>query len=232
MRIFSIYKSMEKSAELCPDRQNIKMLMRHSIRQDVRDDAGLEAIENALLTREGKKMAERLGESLDMDIGTISSSCTKRCVETCQEIMNGYNKNHSRYNHEIIKTEMLQRPQCKNVQEEHGTWEKIGMSGIFDGFANNIDMPGIYDLETSVKRMIDYIFGTGNENNSIDIFCTHDFQLAMLLLFLNRENPEYKQILFNESDNWPYMLEAMFLWKSKNSINALWRDEKYTFRQL
>jgi len=55
MRIFSIYKSMEKSAELCPDRQNIKMLMRHSIRQDVRDDAGLEAIENALLTREGKK---------------------------------------------------------------------------------------------------------------------------------------------------------------------------------
>jgi len=64
-------------------------------------------------------MAERLGESLDMDIGTISSSCTKRCVETCQEIMNGYNRNHSKYNHEIIKTEILQRPQCKNVQEEH-----------------------------------------------------------------------------------------------------------------
>jgi len=106
------------------------------------------------------------------------------------------------------------------------------MSGIFDGFAKNIDMPGIYDLETSVKRVVDYIFETGNERNSIDIFCTHDFQLAMLLLFLNGENPEYKQILFNESDNWPYMLEAMFLWKSKNSINALWRDEKYTFRQL
>jgi broad specificity phosphatase PhoE len=232
MRIFSIYKSMEKSAELCPDRQNVKMLIRHSLRQDVRDDAGLEAIEKALLTREGKKMAERLGESLDMDIGTISSSCTQRCVETCQEIMNGYNKNHSKYNHDIIKTEVLQRPQCKNVQEEHGTWEKIGMSGIFDGFAKNIDMPGIYDLETSVGRMVNYIFETGNKNDSIDIFCTHDFQIAMLLLFLNGKNLEYKQILFNESDNWPFMLEGMFLWKSESGINVLWRDEKYTFRQL
>jgi len=232
MKILTIYKSMEESAELCPDGQNIKMLIRHSIRQDVKDDAGLEAFENALLTREGKKMAERLGESLDMDIGTISSSCTQRCVDTCQEIINGYNKNHSKYIHDIIKTEILQRPHCRNVQEEHDTWEKIGMNGIFDGFAKNIDMPGIYDIETSVKCMVDYIFETGNENNSIDIFCTHDFQLAMLLLFFNGKNPEYKQILFNKSDNWPYMLEAMFLWKSKNSINALWRDERYTFRQL
>ena len=220
---------MEESAELCPDGKNIKMLIRHSIRQDVKDDASLETIENALLTREGKKMAERLGESLDMNIGTVSSSCTQRCVETCQEIINGYNKNHSKYNHDIIKTEILQRPQCKNVQEEHGTWKKIGMSGIFDGFAKNIDMPGIYDLETSVKRMVNFIFETGSENNSIDIFCTHDFQLALILLFLNGKSLEYKQKLFNESDNWPFMLEGMFLWKGKSDINILWRDERYTF---
>jgi broad specificity phosphatase PhoE len=230
MKISSIYESMEKAAELCPDGQNIKMLIRHSIRQDVKDDASLETIENALLTREGKKMAERLGESLDMNIGTVSSSCTPRCVETCQEIIIGYNKNHSKFNHEIISTEILQRPQCKNVQEEHATWRRIGMSGIFDGFAKNVDMPGIYDLETSVNRMVDYVFETGNKNNTIDISCTHDFQLALLLLFLNRENPEYKQILFNGSGNWPFMLEGMFLWKSENDINILWRDEKYTFK--
>jgi hypothetical protein len=230
MKILSIYKSMEKSAELCPDGQNIKMLIRHSIRQEVRSDTGLEAFENAQLTREGRKMAERLGESLSMDIGTISSSCTQRCIDTCQEIINGYNKSHSKYYHDIIKTEMLQRPHCKNVQEEHDTWEKIGMKGILDGFAINTDMPGIYDIETSVNRMVDYIFETGNDNNSIDIFCTHDFQLAMLLLFFNGKVPEYKQKLFNEDDNWPFMLEGMFLWKSESSINVLWRDEKYTLR--
>jgi hypothetical protein len=151
MKIYSIYKSMEKSAELCPDGHNIKMLIRHSIRQDVRDDAGLEAI--AQLTREEKKWLNVL-------------------------------ENHSKYNHDIIETEMLQRPHCKNVQEEHSTWEKIGMNGIFDGFAKNTDMSGIYDLETSVNLMVNYLFETGNKNNSIDIFCTHDFQLAMLLLFL------------------------------------------------
>jgi len=232
MKIQSIYKPMEKSAELCPDGQNIKMLIRHSIREDVRHDASLETIENALLTREGKKMAERLGESLDMDIGAIASSCTQRCVETCQEIINGYNKNHSKYDGDIIKTELLQRPQCKNVQEEHATWGKIGMRGIFDGFAKNIEMQGIYNLETSVNRMVDFVFETGNKNNSIDIFCTHDFQLALLLLFLNGKSLEYKQKLFNEKNNWPFMLEGMFLWKDKSGIIVLWRDERYTFTDL
>jgi hypothetical protein len=93
-------------------------------------------------------------------------------------------------------------------------------------------MRSIYDLETSVNRMVDYILETGNKNNTIDISCTHDFQLALLLLFLNGISPEYKQKLFNGSGNWPFMLEGMFLWKSKSSINALWRDEKYTFRRV
>ena len=69
--------------------------------------------------------------------------------------------------------------------------------GVFDGFVKNIDMPGIYDLETSANLMINYLFETGNEYN-----------------------------------NQPFMLEGIFLWKSESGINVLWRDEKYTFRQL
>lgn len=227
MKIFSIYKTMEESAELCPSGHNIKMLIRHSIRQEIKDGANIETIENAQLTREGKKMAERLGESLDMDIGAISSSYSQRCVDTCQEIIKGYNQNHSKYNHGILKTEMLQSPHCKNIPEQHDTWAKLGMNGVFDCFAKNIDMPGFYDLETSVKRIVDYIFEIGNKNNSLDIFCTHDFQIAMLLLFFNEKKYEYKQILFGGSDNWPFMLEGMFLWKDKSNLNVLWRGKKY-----
>jgi len=38
--------------------------------------------------------------------------------------------------------------------------------GVFDGFVKNIDMPGIYDLETSANLMINYLFETGNEYNN------------------------------------------------------------------
>jgi broad specificity phosphatase PhoE len=226
MKIFSVYKSMEESAKLCPNDQNIKLLVRHSIRQEIMEGASIEEIENAQLTREGKKMAERFGESLNMDIGTISSSYSRRCIDTCHEIINGSNKDHVKYNHNIFKTKMLQSPHCKNIPEEHETWEKLGIEGIFDCFAKNIEALGFYDLETSVSRIINYIFETGNKDNTVDIFCTHDFQIAMLLLFFNEKRYEYKQILFNGSDNWPFMLEGMFLWGNKSNFNALWRGEK------
>jgi hypothetical protein len=217
---------MEESAKLCPDSENIKLLVRHSIRQEIREGASIEEIEKAQLTREGKKMAERLGETINMDIGTVSSSFSQRCIDTSQEIINGYNKNHAEYSPAILKTKMLQSPQCKNSPEEHETWNKFGIKGIFDCFAKDIEMPGLYNLETSINYMIDYIFGTGNKNNTIDIFCTHDFQLAMILLFLNGKSYKYKQELFDGNDNWPFMLEGIFLWGSKNNYNALWRGKK------
>jgi broad specificity phosphatase PhoE len=223
MQIFSIYKPMEESAKLCPDGENIKLLVRHSIRQEIKEGASIEEIENAQLTREGEKMAERLGETINMDIGTVSSSFSQRCIDTCREIINGYNKNHVEYSSTILKTEMLQSPHSKNIPEERETWERLGIEGVFDCFAKNIEAPGFHDLETSTNRMINYIFETGNKNNTIDIFCTHDFQLAMLLLFLNRRDYEYKQKLFGGNDNWPFMLEGMFLWGSKNNYNVLWR---------
>jgi len=218
---------MEESADFCPDGQNIKLLVRHSIRQEIKEGASIEEIEDAQLTREGKKMAERLGESLNMDIGTVSSSYSQRCVNTCQEIIHGYNKNHPKYNHDILKTEMLQSPHLKkqNIQEEHEIFKKLGIEGIFDCFSKDIDMPGYYDLETSTNRIINYLFETGNKKDTIDIFCTHDFQLAMLLLSFNGKSYEYKQALFDGDDNWPFMLEGMFLWKNNNQIKIAWRGK-------
>jgi broad specificity phosphatase PhoE len=192
---------MEESAKLCPVNQNVKLLVRHSIRQEIREGASIEEIEGAQLTREGKKLAERFGESLGMNIGIISSSCSLRCIDTCHEIINGFNKNHIKYDHDILNTKMLQNPHRKNILEERETWEKLGMEGIFDCFAKNIEALGLYDLKTSVSRIINYIFENGNIDNTIDIFCTHDFQIAMLLLFFNERKSEYKQMLFNGSDN-------------------------------
>ena len=215
---------MEDSAKLCPEGQNIKMLIRHSERQEIKKGASHEEIQNAQLTDNGRKIAIFLGESLNMDIGIISSSYTQRCIDTCQEIINGYNKNHIEYNQPILKTEMLQSPQWnKNEGADNEIWEKLGIRGIFDCFARNEYMLSFYDLETSVNRIFSYLFETGNKNNSIDIYYTHDFQLAMILLFINGRSCEYNKMLFN--GNWPQMLEGMFLWGNRNDFNIIWRGE-------
>jgi broad specificity phosphatase PhoE len=214
---------MLKSAKLCPGDKNIKLLIRHSIRQEIKPDASIEEIEKAQLTKEGRKMAECFGESLEIEIGTVSSSQSQRCIDTAQEIINGYNLNHAEYKQPILKTDMLQTSQCKNVPEERDSWERLKLPGIFDCFAKNIDIPGFYSLEEAVKRMLDYIFNTGNKKHTLDIYCTHDFQIAMLMLYLNESREKYKEVMFNR--DWPFMLEGMFLWEDKNKINITWRGD-------
>jgi len=224
LKIWSPYETMEKSAELCPSGQNTKLLIRHSIRQDIEDVASGQKIEEAQLTREGRKIAEHFGKALDSNIGVVSSSYSQRCIDTCQEIINGYNSTHIKYESAICKGKMLQCPHLKEESSGSETWQALGFEGVFERFAKNIDMPGFYNLETSSIRMIDYMFGIGNQNNTTDIFCTHDFQLAMLLLFFNGGSHSYKQKLFT-NNNWPFMLEGMFLWKQSNEIIIAWRGE-------
>jgi len=218
MKIWTPYESMGESAKLCPKENNIKILLRHSIRQDMEEKV-------AQLTREGKKIAELFGKELGANIGIISSSFVQRCMDTRNEIIKGYNKTHLEYKPPVLKSRMLQKPHIMNTPESKDTWDKLGIEGIFDGFAKNIDMPGIYNLETSVNRLLDYIFETGNENNTVDIYCAHDFQLSMLLLYLNEKKYEYKQLLFSGDDTWPFMLEGMFLWKENDHIKIAWRGK-------
>jgi len=218
MKIWTPYESMEESAKLCPKGQNIKIFLRHSIRHDIEG-------KETQLTREGVKIAEQFGKGLGANIGIISSSLAQRCINTCNDIIIGYNKTHMEYKSTVLKSEMLQIPHSMDTSESKETWDKLGMEGMFDGFAKNTDMPGVYNLETSANRVLNYIFETGNENNTLDIYCSHDFQLSMLLLYFSENKSEYKQLLFSGDDTWPFMLEGMFLWKDNNQIKIAWRGK-------
>jgi len=220
MNLFSIYKTMEESANLCPDNENIKLIIRHTIRYDIgKGEAG----NDVELRPEGRIMAWRLGESLGKSIGSISSSLTPRCIDTCKEIISGYNQTHNSSTLEIIRTKFLQEPQIEDEIEAGKTFFSLGVEGIFRGFISNEKLPGMYDLDTSVKRLLDYVFSTGNNKNEIDIFCTHDFQLVMLLLYFFGVNEENFNNLLN--GKWPLMLEGMFLWGNRTDFNIIWRGE-------
>jgi broad specificity phosphatase PhoE len=225
MQICSIDKLIEDLEKLCPNGTNIKIVIRHSMKQDIKDGAAIEQISEAPLTTEGIKTAELLGESLNMKIGTISSGYRYRCLDTCQGIINGFNKKHAKYTQDIFRTKMLESPHCKNVPEERETWEKLGMEGLFDCFAKDIEAPGFFGLKTSVNKMLNYIFQTGNKKDTIDIFCTHGLHIAMLLLYFNKSDCNFKDALFDGKGSWPLMLESMFLWGNNNNFNMAWRGE-------
>jgi hypothetical protein len=215
MKIFSIYDSMQQSALLCPNDVNVKLIIRHSIRQEINSE--IDNL-NAQLTREGIEFARKFGKELDTPIGTVSSSCSQRCIDTCKNIL-GENSNKIK----IQETDILQTVQNYDDSLAGKSFSKYGVKGIFDSFVENKNLPGINSLEYSVSKILDFIFLTGNKNKTIDIFCTHDFQIGMMLLFLNGSNTNNCEKLF---ENWIYMLEGFFLYGNREKFTLIWRGEK------
>lgn len=67
--------------------------------------------------------------------------------------------------------------------------------------------------------ILNYIFSTGNEANKLDMYCTHDLQLAMLnsALFYSKSSIE------DIEHHWPKMLEGMFFWGKREDFSCVWR---------
>ena len=214
MKIWCPYESMEDSAALCPKNKNIKLLFRHSIRFDQEGN-------DVQLTPEGRVIASRFGKYIDMPIGIISSSPVQRCIDTCKEIIEGYTDNKKEI--EIIPSNILKVAHIEDKIIAAETFKKLNRDGLFEGFTAKASMPGIYDLETSSLRIINYMFEVGNNNGSLDLFCTHDFQIAMILLYIFGNTKIYLEKLL--SNEWPLMLEGMFFWKNENDICLSWRGE-------
>lgn len=74
--------------------------------------------------------------------------------------------------------------------------------------------------------MLDYIFDNGNIENTVDLFCTHDFQMAILYAYLFDFGKIKDDFIKNK---WPMMLEGMIIWGARNHFWCSWRNEVKEF---
>ena len=87
---------------------------------------------------------------------------------------------------------------------------------------NNENLPGFNSVEVATKIMIDFIFSNGCKKNTVDLFCTHDLQMAVLYSGLFGFGKTKDSIFQNK---WPMMLEGMILWGERNHFWCSWRNE-------
>lgn len=85
---------------------------------------------------------------------------------------------------------------------------------------NNENLPGFNSVEVATKIMIDFMFAHGNKENTADLFCTHDFQMAILYSGLFGFGKTRESI---QQNKWPMMLEGMILWGNRNHFWCSWR---------
>ena len=203
---------MVASASLIPCGVNVKCIFRHSFRPPLHNSINPD---NVLLSEEGKRQAIAFGVGIEYKLGSIHSSYIQRCQQTVQYIL----KERHDCSAIILSQNELSNIFATNKEEADKTIIEYSLKGVVYKLCIGETLRGLQSIDYCVTNILDYIFNTGNEANTIDLYCTHDFHLAMIYAMLLSENKAYDDIV----SNWPNMLEGMFFWGTRNDFHCLWR---------
>lgn len=215
MKLKSIYEHMENATKKIPENANCKIIFRHSIRGKIDSGVG----RKVKLTDEGVELARFFGRNLETEIGFVASSSCDRNIQTCEEILLG-----AKCKREIIiAPNELEGPQTKDRGLSDKVFEQYNFANNEIIYQMKKDcLPGFNFVEDATKIMVDFMFANGNKENSVDLFCTHDFQMAILYAGLFNFAETKDSIINNK---WPMMLEGMFFWGNRNHFWCAWRGE-------
>lgn len=218
MKLHSIYAHMETGAKKVPLGENCKIIFRHSIRGEITSGVG----RDVTLTNEGIELARNFGRHLDLQIGFVASSSCLRNIQTCEEILHGAQTDRDI----VLAQKELEEPQTKDRTLSGETFEKHNYqtTEILLKLKNE-KLLGFNSIEAATKIMLDFIFSNGNIENTVDLFCTHDFQMAILYACLF----DFASTKENIQKNWPMMMEGMILYGTRNHFWCSWRNETREF---
>lgn len=220
----SIYESMEDNQKFIPREANVKLVMRHSVRQEITDPL---RHETAMLTAEGIALARAFGRKLSCCIGEVYASPIARCMDTAQVICKSYDEWHSAKSPQPMASSVLYSCYIEDEQRMNEEIKVHGDKHILHGICGGTAVPGCTNLKAASDRLFDLIFAHNN-SDCLDIFITHDFHLVILIASLfPRFAPAQSTQTHPVSDNpwvqWPHMLEGLLLWGTRNDFTAAWR---------
>ena len=205
---------MIEFAKLIPFGENVKLVIRHSIRESLK---GVELPDEVPLTTEGRNMAINYGKNLCNPIGEVYSSNVLRCVQTVRCIIEGASDS---IEYPISLVDMRQF-YTYDIQQSFRTFvsEKNGKNVVVK-LSNGISLPGFYPIRDIALNQLKFIFGTGGQPSRLDIYCTHDFQLICLISAIFKTIVNIDEV----NNNWPQMLEGIYLWGNIDNFYCVWRQ--------
>ena len=222
MNINSIYKGMHTAASYVPEGENVKLLLRHSIRHEKPET---DSPDGLLLTNEGIEMSKYFGYGLKYKIGGMYSSNYRRCIQTLEGIAEG---NGIKIDDIGISEEYLSSVYCYDKEiSNRELRERNGIKNTIFPLCKHEFIEGFNAIEKTTRKILDFVFLNGNQINTIDIFCTHDINIAILCatIFGIGNRDEFIK-------DWPMMLEGVFMWGSRDNFYCAYRDKLIRVQNL
>ena len=193
-----------------PAGEPVALLTRHSLREL---GAGVPTYDLPL-TREGVVLAESWGERLPRPLHSFHSSPVGRCVDTAHAMARG------------AKAGVAVSPALALVEPGCFVEDIISVGPVFLelgplGFANrHFQQPlsGLLSPEAGSAKIIRHVRQSLGPAGSLTVHVTHDTILAAFIYHLLGRSRI-------DEEDWPWMMEGVWLWFDGNDLRWLWRGE-------
>ena len=196
----------------------MKLLIRHSLRPTLQ---GCKEPDLVTLSSQGIEQAYFLGKHLQHSVRYCYSSYVPRCIQTLVYILKGAEQSRKIDLEGCLSDDVFTD---KKVASDYIRQRSLKES-VFNICPPRTVPVGFKDINTCGKMLLDCIFKDIDDANSIDIFCSHDFQLSILVTLMFNENISIESI----TALWPNMLEGLSFHGERNDFNCIWRNEEKRF---
>ena len=189
----------------------VAVLLRHSVRGPLpRGDAG-----NAVpLTREGVRLARRLGALLGDRLHTLHTSPLPRCVQTAEALRSG-----AEVDVPIVSDRLLGDPGVYVVDARRAwsNWEALGHEAVVQSLMTGSEpLPGMADPDPAARRLVRHMLAVAGDRPGLHLFITHDFVITVTAARLLGE-PLGRE-------DWPWYLEGAFFRLAGGCLSTAYRD--------
>ena len=195
-----------------PEDRGIVLFTRHSIREQASN--GMPGFDIPL-TPEGVALAEDWGKYLGSRLKRAYSSPSPRCIDTGAAMLAGAVDSN------VGIVDWFREPGAyvTDIKLAGKTFKEKGPLE-FVNLALADKLPGAPDARVSTRKLLAFLQSVIPEPGGITVCVTHDTVLAAFVYDLIGNH----QL---QDDDWPEMMEGIFLWTTSDSWHWIWRGEIY-----
>lgn len=202
---------------MLPPESAVQLLTRHSVREQ--SSSGF-ADYRLPLTPEGVRMAETWGERLGRPVTGYYSSPVERCVDTALALRRGAARAG-------LSDDSLPVEPCSLLVEPGSYVRDLNLAGpVFlelgaVEFINRHlrgDLDGVLSPPAGRAQLVEHFLGTVPEPGALNVHVTHDTILAAFVAGLHGHAGI-------GDEDWPWMMEGLWLWFEDNRMHWIWRAE-------
>lgn len=213
----SLHPLLEPALDRLPAEPPVHLLTRHSVREA--STSGF-ADYRLQLTEEGVALAEQWGARLNRPVSRFTSSPVPRCMDTARAMQRGARaQGLVREELAVHEARVLVEPgsYVQDVNEAGPAFFRLGAVDFINHHLSE-GIRGVLSPAAGRDQLIRHMLEHEPEPGALAVHVTHDTILAAFVAGLH----EHARI---EEDDWPWMMEGLWLWRTGDQLHWIWRGE-------